>query len=759
MSLIAELKRRNVFRVGAAYIVSAWLLIQVAETIFPLFGFDDTPARVIVIVLVIGFIPALIFSWAYELTAEGLKKERDVDRSQSITHHTGRKLDFIIIGMLIAALGYFAYDKFVLDPRRDALTTVNTVAGLAEVRDLVGEDRFTEAYIRAQELEPVITDESLRQELWEAVSVATPLDSVPRGADIWMRPYDSTERDWEHLGQTPLENARLPFGMSRLRLELKGYRTLNVAWWDWDEAPTYRFDPVDSIPEGMVRVQGDEFEVFLPGLEHLTIELPDYLIDATEVTNRQYKRFVDAGGYSNPEYWEHHFALDSREQSFEEAMELFKDRTGRPGPSTWEVGMYSDDAADHPVGGVSWYEAAAYARFVGKQIPTLFHWYWAAYPHASQFMLPHSNFGGAGSAPVGTHDGISPSGSFDMAGNVREWTWNQSNDERFILGGGWKDPEYMFTDANAQSPFDRSEINGFRLMVTLDDTNLALAREPIVRPSRDYFAERPVSDDIFDVYRRLYSYDMTALNDELVAREEVERWSREEIELDAAYGDERFTIFLYLPVDADPPYPTIVYFPGSNVIYRRDNPEAEDFPFPFLITSGHAVLFPVYKGTFERGTGLASDIQNETNLYREHVIQWSKDLGRSIDYLETRSDIAMGQLGYFGLSWGSAMAPVMLAMEPRIKASVLISGGLVLQPTQPEVDPFNFLPRVGVPTHMVNVPNDYFYPLETSQKPFYEFLGADPKDRILLDGGHLPPMNDVTRETLDWFDQYLMPQP
>jgi hypothetical protein len=78
---------------------------------------------------------------------------------------------------------------------------------------------------------------------------------------------------------------------------------------------------------------------------------------------------------------------------------------------------------------------------------------------------------------------------------------------------------------------------------------------------------------------------MTALNDELVAREEVERWSREEIELDAAYGDERFTIFLYLPVDADPPYPTIVYFPGSDAIYRRDNPEAEDF---FFLSSSRA---------------------------------------------------------------------------------------------------------------------------------------------------------------------------
>ena len=123
--------------------------------------------------------------------------------------------------------------------------------------------------------------------------------------------------------------------------------------------------------------------------------------------------------------------------------------------------MYPDGMAAHPVGGVSWYEAAAYAQFEGKQLPTLYHWYWAAFPHASQFMLPHSNFGGVGSAPVSAYDGVSPSGVFDMAGNVREWVWNRSGDERFLLGGGWSDPEYMFTDANAQSPFDRNEINGF----------------------------------------------------------------------------------------------------------------------------------------------------------------------------------------------------------------------------------------------------------------------------------------------------------
>lgn len=120
MSLYHELKRRNVFRVGAAYIVAAWLLIQVAETIFPLFEYGDTPARSVVIVLAIGFPLFLLFSWVFELTPEGLKKEKNIDHAVTITRKTGKQLDRIIIVLLALALGYFAFDKFVLDPARDA---------------------------------------------------------------------------------------------------------------------------------------------------------------------------------------------------------------------------------------------------------------------------------------------------------------------------------------------------------------------------------------------------------------------------------------------------------------------------------------------------------------------------------------------------------------------------------------------------------------------------------------------------------------
>ena len=121
-------------RVAAAYVVVAWLLIQVTETIFPLFGFDDTPARIVVIVLAIGFMPAMIFAWAFELTPEGLKKESEVDRTQSITPNTGKKLDRMIMVVLALALGYFAFDKFVLDPQREASMEAQKITEVEQAR-------------------------------------------------------------------------------------------------------------------------------------------------------------------------------------------------------------------------------------------------------------------------------------------------------------------------------------------------------------------------------------------------------------------------------------------------------------------------------------------------------------------------------------------------------------------------------------------------------------------------------------------------
>ena len=173
-----------------------------------------------------------------------------------------------------------------------------------------------------------------------------------------------------------------------------------------------------TVPAGMVRVAGGRFQF----RNHPPVKLDDFWLDRYEVTNRQYKEFVEQGGYRKPEYWKEPFVKDGRILSWREAVLSFGDATGRPGPSTWEAGTFAEGEGEYPVGGVSWFEAAAYAEFAGKDLPTFHHWFRASGPERINLfvdILYFSNFGGKGPVPVGTLGGISPFGTFDMAGNVQ----------------------------------------------------------------------------------------------------------------------------------------------------------------------------------------------------------------------------------------------------------------------------------------------------------------------------------------------------
>lgn len=119
MSLLAELKRRNVFRAATVYVAVAWLLIQVAETTFPAFGLDDGRLRVLIIILVIGFVPAVALAWLFELTPEGIKRDRDLPPGSPLLAQTNRLLDRAIVALLALGLTYFAVDKFFLSPARE----------------------------------------------------------------------------------------------------------------------------------------------------------------------------------------------------------------------------------------------------------------------------------------------------------------------------------------------------------------------------------------------------------------------------------------------------------------------------------------------------------------------------------------------------------------------------------------------------------------------------------------------------------------
>jgi len=456
------------------------------------------------------------------------------------------------------------------------------------------------------------------------------------------------------------------------------------------------------------------------------------------------------------------FVDAGRELPFAEAMTRFTDRTGRTGPATWEVGTYPDGRDDYPVSGVSWYEAAAYAEWAGKSLPTIFHWNRVAYTVASARIVPMANLAGSSPVAVGSTRSANRFGVEDLAGNVREWVWNASEQggERFILGGGWNDPDYGFVDAYAQPPFDRSPTNGFRCIRALEpETNLAALERAIGRPHRDFLAEKPVTDEVFALYLRQFAYDRTPLDARIEEEKQVSSGVRQKITFNAAYGGERMMAYLFLPPAGKPPYQAVIYFPGSGAISTRSSESLELGRIDFLVKGGRAVLLPILKGTYERGGDLKSDYPEETTAYKDYVIMWGKDLGRSIDYLESRPDIDATRIAYYGLSWGGALGAIMPAVEPRIKANVLYVAGLCFQHALPEADAINYLGRVTQPTLILNGELDFFFPSETSQRPMFELLGtpAERKKRLVFPGGHSVPRTEMIRESLQWLDRYLGP--
>jgi formylglycine-generating enzyme required for sulfatase activity/tRNA A-37 threonylcarbamoyl transferase component Bud32/dienelactone hydrolase len=644
-----------------------------------------------------------------------------------------------------------------------------------EIAQLADQGKFGSAYALASKAEKSIAGDPALAKLWPLISYQVTLETTPPGVTVQRRDYTDANAPWELVGTTPLKDVRQPRGMFVWKFEKPGLGTVmrtTAALFGWYPVPAGRpvsaavtLDEAVKIPPGMVRVSPAKYSkaLFIPGYEAMPeLALKDYWIDQYEVTNRQFKAFVDQGGYQKREYWKVDFQQEGKPLSWDEAMARFRDGTGRPGPKEWSQGEYPKGQDDYPVTGISWYEAAAYAEFTGKSLPTIYHWNRAAGPFSAAYIVPASNFGSAGVLPVGSKQDMSPWGNYDMAGNVKEWIWTEAEKgKRYVLGGAWDEPNYMFVDPDAQSPFLRAANVGFRCVNYIEPESISkVMTAAMPSPRRDLSKAKPVSAELFQAYRSLYSYDKTPLNPTVEPYGKAEEeWTAQKITYTAAYGNERAVAYLFLPKKSKPPYQTVLFFPGSNALLLRTFAVYPTSALDAVLKSGRAVLYPVYKGTYERGDGMETDVASTTSDWRDHVIMWTKDASRAIDYAETRPDLDHDKLAYYGYSWGAAMGGIIPAVEPRIKVCVFALGGLDFHRSLPEVDTINFVSRVKQPVLMLNGRYDFFFPVESTQDPFYKLLGSrkDQKKHLLFDTGHNIPRNELIKQTLDWMDQYLGP--
>jgi eukaryotic-like serine/threonine-protein kinase len=735
------------------------------------------------------------YASATEIAAD-LRKYLDTRRAEeagffnlkSLAKRMKRPAYFIPAAAVLIAIGFFAYRHI----DRNAHVRWARQVALPEIQRLYQDSQFSEALKVASRAECYIPKDPAFREILSQIAGELSVESDPLGATVYIREYNAKEAPWQSLGQTPLARVRVAKGHWRLKLEKQGFEPVEIWYYISEKAldktywgsQTYndiisggpslrlRLAPKGSLPAGMVRIQGTGEKSFQPDDSHLSTATPlaltDYLLDKFEVTNRQYKAFMDGGGYREQKFWKHPFVRNGRPVSWEEAMKLLTDKTGTPGPSGWELGDYPQGQDDYPVSGVSWYEAAAYAEFAGKVLPSVYHWKWAirSGQDTSEAILPLSNFGGRGPSLVGISQALSLAGTYDQCGNVKEWCWNAVGNRGTVLGGAWDQPSYLGFGTEFYPPFSRDSRLGFRCMQYLGQPeSAAKAFDPIPVPAeKDFSKYTPCSDDAFEVIKGIYSYQKTDLEPAVEFRRDYSEYaSLEKVSYWDANRRLRLFAYIFLPKKFQPPFQTVVYYPGGHAFHLRSLFEYPLLEADFYLKNGRAFVFPVFHGSFERTDEVPNKHPYTAQQERDLWVGDFKDLARSIDYVETRpSDFKADKIAYHGLSAGAVFSPVPGALETRIKAIVAIGGGAntvrdTPSPYSAEIDMINFLPRVKVPFFLANGNYDYYFPLETNLKVFMKLLGTPEKDKYLklYDMGHIAISPKSFKDILDFLDKYL----
>jgi formylglycine-generating enzyme required for sulfatase activity/predicted Ser/Thr protein kinase len=662
-------------------------------------------------------------------------------------------------------------------------------AQLPRIAELADADRTFEAYDLAVAVERYLPNNPTWAGVMPAIADTISVTTDPPGARVYLKrfaPDAAVPPERKLIGMTPLSAVRIARGQYILAIERDGYAPVErtVSTLRARLQPTLsivppplrveeRLLPVDQVPPGMVFVPGSTYRlVAWSRPTDRRVPLHDYFIDKYEVSNQEFREFISAGGYVRREFWTHPFEQDGRPLSWDDAMKLFVDRTGLPGPRDWSNQTVPDGKSDHPVTGVSWYEAEAYGRFRGRRLPTVYEWEKAArnglIGPAGVMVMPwglffpgdafdnRANFGG-GTAPVRANEsGMSPFGVYNMAGNVAEWTRNDSSDGYLATGGAWGDPLYTFAQYGGRPGLFSSAKLGFRLAKdaggsgTQGGDRIEFTKEIPVYP--------PTSETQFRELAKAYAYEKLPLDARIEATTDAPDWTRERITF-AGAGGARAIGYLYLPKHVARPLQVVQYVPGGDVDNGlRSLPDSMDDRLAPFVRTGRAAFGVVLQGYIERLEPRSAPPPINSVEYLESVVNHVTDLQRGLDYLETRQDIDMKRLAFFGPSAGAQIGLILAAVDPRYRAVLMVGAGLPAgyRLAIPAANPINFASHIRAPKLIVQGRYDEDTPLSTAADPLYKLL-VEPKRRALYEGGHVPMLDVLMTATSGWLDEQLGP--
>ncbi|MEX2141792.1 MAG: protein kinase [Pirellulales bacterium] len=656
------------------------------------------------------------------------------------------------------------------------------------IEELAQAGNFFEAYDLALGARKYLSNDPKLTRLMPAISDTLSVTSEPPGAQVYLRRFAGSAASGppprELVGTTPMSDLEIARGDYVISIEKDGYvpfeRSHKSLALGGLEAPMLSpalrlqvaLTPDGDAREGMVFVPGGLYRIVAwRRPTDVEVKLDGYFIDKFEVTNRQYTDFINAGGYLNERFWTAPFVKDGRTLTRAEAMRELVDRTGLAGPRDWSNQTFPQGKANHPVTGITWYEAAAYARWRGKSLPNVFQWEKAARNGANLFAgltMPwgllqgstdgRANFASDGAIPVDSLEfGISPFGCYQMAGNVSEWCLNETSEGFITSGGSWGDLVYEFGYYGTYPGFYSSDRLGFRcaLNVPTATGDQGAMRIDIRDEVPNY---TPAPEEEVKGWLKHYHYDKSPLKPRVLSVTETDEWRQEKISYNGADG-ERALAYLYLPKQSPRPLQAIHLVPGGDVSARyRSVPQSIELHSASFVRSGRAVFAVVLRGYIERDPPVGWRAPQRGSIESlEHEARHIIDLRRGLDYLETRDDLDASRIAFAQASAGG-MVMALPAIEPRYRSVVLWGSGIRRHDSRsrPEANPTHYAPLMRLPKLLIHGRYDETTPLKTDAEPLFQLL-PEPKRVVLFPGGHLPPPEVVVPAVNAFLDETLGP--
>mgnify|MGYP001284559626 CR=1 FL=1 len=573
---------------------------------------------------------------------------------------------------------------------------------------------------------------------------------------------------WRYLGVTPLKDIPVPGEGTRennFKFKLINNKIEYIG--DNEESGNFNLSLIDSVPDGFVlKSSKDKYEMLFPCCILGNIKVEPFAVSKYEVSNSEFKEFIENGGYENENFWDFPVTIGEKLYTYKNSIKKFTGKFGKFGPGNWSYGQYPNGEGDQPVSHISWFEARAYAKFKNLKLPNVYEWLTSAkFSGRDRYRIPNlknANLNSIKTRSVyegGNQNEIIP----NIAGNVREWVTNPDSDYNYsILGGAFNDDIYGFNSYFSLSPFDRSKENGFRLVKTFSNNNeLDIVKVKFQKNrKRNFEKESDVSDEIFKYYKSQFDYKSYPLdvNSEKIKSDNI--YTIEKFSMTPPYEtNEKLTGYVAYGNKFTTKLKPIIIFPNAGAIfsdrdYFKDN-LIEDYKY--LIDEGYAIIFPVYHSTFSREKTLKNHWPNESNQYKQSLTFIGMDFKRVIDYIESRSVFDSSKLSYLGESWGAVTSNILLAIDNRIKTAAIIAGGLMPPFSKKEIEAHVYLRRIKIPIMHLVGKLDGVFEYNKSFLPWNKLIGTPKKDKMIIvleDTSHIVPEDLIIKNHLEFLKKY-----